>query len=49
MINEEITTQVLDALREKIVQVQTQARELTNKFHTLTGAVEEVHNLGGSG
>jgi hypothetical protein len=43
MINKEITSQVLDALREKIAQAQTQARELTDKFQTLPGAVEEVH------
>jgi hypothetical protein len=43
MIREEITTQVLDALKEKTVQAQTQGRELTDKFHTLAGAVEEAH------
>jgi hypothetical protein len=43
MINEEITTQVLDALREKTAQAQTQVRELIDKFHTLAGAVEEAH------
>jgi hypothetical protein len=43
MINEEITAQVFDLLREKIVQAQTQARELTYKFHTLAGVVEELH------
>jgi hypothetical protein len=37
MINEEITVQVLDALREKTVQAQTQAKELTEKFQTLAG------------
>jgi hypothetical protein len=43
MINEDITVQVLDALREKTVQAQTKARELTEKFHTLAGVVEEAH------
>jgi hypothetical protein len=45
MINEEITMQVLDALREKTTQAQTQARELTEKFQTLAGAVEEAHKV----
>jgi hypothetical protein len=43
MINEEITTQVLDALRENTMYVQTQARELTYKFHTLVRAIEKTH------
>ena len=43
MIMEDITTQVLDALKEKTVQAQTQGRELTDKFHTLAGDVEKVH------
>jgi hypothetical protein len=43
MISKEITTQVLDALREKTAQAQTQAREITDKSHTLVGDVEEVH------
>jgi len=42
MISEEITAQVLYALKEKTVQVQTQARELTNKFHTLARVVEDA-------
>jgi hypothetical protein len=42
MIREEITTQLLDALKEKTVQAQTQGRELTNRFHTLAGDVEEA-------
>jgi hypothetical protein len=43
MINEDITVQVLDALKENSAQVQTKSRELTYKFHTLAGVVEEVH------
>jgi hypothetical protein len=40
MIQEEITTQVLDALTEKAMQAQIQGRELADKFHTLAGVVE---------
>jgi hypothetical protein len=43
MINEEITAQVLYVLKENTMQPQTQGRELTNKFHTLAGVVEEAH------
>jgi hypothetical protein len=42
MIRGEITMQVLDALKEKVVQAQTQGREVTDKFHTLAGAIEEA-------
>jgi hypothetical protein len=34
---------VLDGLKEKIMQTQTQGRELIDKFHTLVGVVEESH------
>jgi hypothetical protein len=33
---------VLDALKENSAQAQTQGRELTDKFHALARAVEEV-------
>jgi hypothetical protein len=33
---------VLDALKEKVMQAQTQERELADKFHTLEGVVEEA-------
>jgi hypothetical protein len=45
MINEDITAQVMDALREKTVQAQTQAKELREKFQTLAGAIEEAHKV----
>jgi uncharacterized coiled-coil DUF342 family protein len=45
MINDEIAVQVLDALREKTVQAQTQAKELTEKFQALAGEIEEVHKV----
>jgi hypothetical protein len=45
MINNKIAMQVLDTLREKTMQAQTQAKELIAKFHALTGAVEEVHKF----
>ena len=34
MIQEEITTQSLEALTEKATQVQARGRELANKFHS---------------
>jgi hypothetical protein len=42
MINEEITVQVLYVLKENTAQAEAQERELTYKFHTLAGDVEEV-------
>jgi hypothetical protein len=42
MIQEEITVQALEALTEKVVQVQARGRELANKFHSLAEAVEGV-------
>ena len=38
MIQEEITTQALEALAEKALQVQERGRELTDKFHNLVEA-----------
>jgi hypothetical protein len=45
MIKEEITVQVLDALIGKTAHAQTKARELTEKFQVLAGAVEEAHKV----
>jgi DNA repair exonuclease SbcCD ATPase subunit len=45
MISDEIAVQVLDALREKTTQAQTQAKELTEKFQALAGAIEEAHKV----
>jgi hypothetical protein len=43
MIREDITMQMLDALKEKTARAQTQGRELTEKFHNLAGVFEEAH------
>jgi len=43
MIRKEFTVQVLDTLKENTTQAQTQLRELTDKFHTLVGDIEEFH------
>jgi hypothetical protein len=45
MVSKEVTMQVVDALRENTVQAQTKSKELTNKFQTLAGAVEEAHKV----
>jgi predicted nucleic acid-binding Zn-ribbon protein len=45
MINDEIAVQVLDALKEKTVQAQTQAKELTEKFQVIAGEIEEAHKV----
>jgi hypothetical protein len=43
MVNDEIAVQVLDALKEKTVQAQTQAMELTEKFQEIAREIDEVH------
>jgi hypothetical protein len=40
MVQEEVTTQNLEALTEKVVQVQTRGRGLEDKFHSLAEAVK---------
>jgi hypothetical protein len=45
MINDEIVVQVLDTLKEKTMQAQTQAKELTEKFQALAGEIEEAHKV----
>jgi hypothetical protein len=45
MINEDITVKVLDALKEKTVQAQTQENELTEKFQTLKGEFGKAHKV----
>jgi hypothetical protein len=40
MIEEEITTQALEVLAEKDVQVKERGRELANKLHSLVEAVK---------
>jgi hypothetical protein len=43
MIQEEITVQALEALTEKVMQVQERGRELADKFHSLAEVVEGAH------
>jgi hypothetical protein len=45
MITDEITVQVLDALRENTTQAQMQEKELIEKFQALVGDIEEVHKV----
>ena len=45
MIDDKIVVQVLDALREKTVQAQMQAKKLTKKFQALAGEIEEAHKV----
>jgi hypothetical protein len=44
IIQEEVTTQALEALTEKSTQVQAKGRELAHKFHSLAEVVEGAHN-----
>jgi hypothetical protein len=43
MVNDEIAVQVLDALKEKTVQAQTQATELMEKFQVIAREIDEAH------
>jgi hypothetical protein len=43
MVSDEIAVQVLDALKEKTVQAQTQATELTEKFQAIAREIDEAH------
>jgi hypothetical protein len=43
MVNDEIAVQILDALKEKTVQAQTQATELMEKFQVITREIDEAH------
>jgi hypothetical protein len=40
MIQEEITSQSVDALKSKAVQVKARGRKITDKFHSLEEAVQ---------
>jgi hypothetical protein len=44
MIQEEITTQALEVLTEKAMQVHARVRELADKFHSLAEVVQGAHN-----
>jgi hypothetical protein len=43
MVSDEIAVQVLDALKEKTAQAQTQATDLTEKFQAITREIDEAH------
>jgi hypothetical protein len=43
LINDEIAVQIVDTLKEKTAQVQTQAAELKEKFQAITREIEEAH------
>jgi hypothetical protein len=43
MFNEEIAMQVLDALKEKNAQAQTQATELMEKFQAIARDIDKAH------
>jgi hypothetical protein len=45
MINDEIALQILDVLKEKTAQAQTQEKKLIEKFQALAGEVEKVHKV----
>jgi hypothetical protein len=45
MIHEEITTQSVEALTGKVVQVQARGRELADKFHSLAEVVQGAHTM----
>jgi hypothetical protein len=42
LISEEIAVQIVDTLKEKTVQAQTQAKKLKEKFQAITKEREEV-------
>jgi hypothetical protein len=43
MVNDEIAVQILDALKENIMQAQTQATNLMDKFQVITREIDEAH------
>jgi hypothetical protein len=43
LISDEIAVQIVDTLKEKTAQVQTQATELKEKFQAITKEIEEAH------
>jgi hypothetical protein len=44
IVQEEVTTQNLEALTEKAAQVQTRGRGLADKFHSLAEVVKGAHS-----
>jgi peptidoglycan hydrolase CwlO-like protein len=43
LISDEIAVQIVDTLKEKTAQAQTQATELKEKFQAITKEIEEAH------
>jgi hypothetical protein len=43
LIIDEIAVQIVDTLKEKTAQAQTQATELKEKFQAITREIEEAH------
>ena len=43
LISDKIAIQIVDTLKEEIVQVQTQAAELKEKFQAITREIDEAH------
>jgi hypothetical protein len=45
MINDEIVVQVMDALKEKTVQAQTQENDITENFQAIAGEIDKAHKV----
>jgi hypothetical protein len=43
LLQEKITTQIVEALTDKDAQVKEKGKELANKFHSLEKTVQGVH------
>jgi uncharacterized coiled-coil DUF342 family protein len=43
LVSDEVAVQIVDTLKEKTVQAQTQATELKEKFQAITKEIEEAH------
>jgi hypothetical protein len=43
LINDDISVQTVDTLKEKTVQAQTQATKLKEKFQVITRKIDEAH------
>jgi hypothetical protein len=43
MVSDEIAVQILDALKEKTAQAQTQATKLREKFQAITKEINEAN------
>jgi hypothetical protein len=43
LISDEIIVQIVDALKEKTLQAQTQVAELKEKFQAITREIDKAH------